>query len=72
MTTNLADGLTKATSGSDIQYLLTENKCAMLSRNEKKTKLWNTAVDKQYLFLNQDFVEEKMEMTKVIKEQFSK
>ena len=68
-TTNLADGLTKATSGNDIQYLLAENTRATPSRDEKKNKLWAAAADKQYLFPNNDFIEEKKEMAKLAKQQ---
>ena len=52
-TTNLADGLTKRTTGNDIHVLLTENKCLMISGEEKQKKLRRKAADKQYLFMEE-------------------
>jgi hypothetical protein len=43
----LAGCLTKAANAQDIQLLLTENKCAMIHKEEKKEKTRNVAAVKQ-------------------------
>jgi len=70
-TTNLADCLTKATSGSDIQLLLTENKCSMFSKEEKKEKMYKVAADKQYLLVDHEYKKQKWNLSQKVKEKFN-
>jgi len=69
-TTNLADGLTKATSGHEIQLLLTENKRAMASKEEKKDRMFRAAAEKQYLLVDQDYKNNKLKISEQVKEKF--
>ena len=48
---NMADALTKSTSGNELFYLLVNNKCAAATVNKVREKLKNTAAGKQYLML---------------------
>ena len=48
-TANMADALTKSLAGNDLMFLMTQNKCAMMSSVEKSQKWRKTASDKQYL-----------------------
>ena len=50
-TVNLADVLTKGTTGNDIVWLLTKNECIQVSHEEQKKKHDRTATGKQYLML---------------------
>ena len=68
--TNLADGLTKSTTGCDLQSLLMENRCVMVTQEEKKVKMWKTAADKQYLFMDTEEKERRRQVTEKAKQKF--
>ena len=69
-TTNLADGLTKSTTGCDLQSLLMENRCVMVTQEEKKVKMRKTAADKQYLFMDTEEKERRRQVTEKAKQKF--
>ena len=69
-TTNLADGLTKATSGREIQLLLTENKRAMAPKEGQKERMFRAAAEKQYLLADQDYENRKLKISEQAKEKF--
>ena len=48
---NMADALTKSTSGNELFYLLINNKCAAATTQNVREKLRSTAAGKQYLML---------------------
>ena len=48
---NMADALTKSTSGNELFYLLINNKCAAATIEKVRDKLKSTASGKQYLML---------------------
>ena len=70
-TTNLADCLAKATSGHDIQLLLTENKRSMVPKEEKKEKMHKVAADKQYLLVDHEYKKQKWNLSQKAKEKFN-
>ena len=49
-----------------MQLLLTENKCAMITREEKKSKLYQCAADKKYLFIEEEIKVKKQKLNEKV------
>ena len=49
---NLADVLTKGTTGNDVIWVLTNNQCVQVSHEEQQKRHDRAATGKQYLMIN--------------------